>query len=91
MVMAPTRGGIKQQQFPPRSFIEHSTSSLPPDRDYFEGLIEDPLQTIDIPTRDQDERVRISDCTFIGSYNWVKEDTGTPTILVPGTDTKSSD
>ena len=85
--MAPTRGGVKQQ-FPPRSFIEQPTSSLPPDRDYFEGLIEDPLQTIDIPAYDPDQQVvRVSDCTFVGSYNWVKEDTGTPTILVPGTDT----
>jgi hypothetical protein len=85
--MAPTRGRIKetytynQARLPAVS----STEILPLDRDYLDGLVQVPLQTIDVPSVDpKQEDARISDSTYIGSYNWVKEDTGTPTILVPG-------
>lgn len=47
------------------------------------GLDKTPLKEIGMPTiNEDDEDVRVQDCTYIGSYNWIKGDT--PTILVPG-------
>ena len=51
-----------------------------------EGLVNEPLTIIDTPDDDpKQEDVQISKCSYIGSYNWVREDSGTPAILVPGT------
>ena len=58
---------------------------LPPDRKLMEGLSGTPLleEKMSVPKPDNDqEDVYIKDCTYIGSYNWMKGDT--PTILVPG-------
>lgn len=87
MVMAPSRGGIQQTQgHKPRPSTSYPRADLlPPDRDYLEGLIDKPLQIIDVPKNDPThENIRISNCSYIGSYNWVREDSGTPAILVPG-------
>lgn len=56
---------------------------LPPDLDIMGGLITTPLKVISIPGEDpnQDDVV-VKDCTYIGSYNWIKRET--PTIIVPG-------
>jgi len=57
--------------------------SLPPDLDIMDGLIMTSLKTIPIPEKDPDQDdVVVSDCSYIGSYNWVKRET--PTIIVPG-------
>jgi hypothetical protein len=81
--MVPSRDGIKGHK--PRLSTAHPTDPLPAYRDYLEGLIDKPLQTIDAPEVDpKEENVHISDYSYIGSYNWVKEDSGTPAILVPG-------
>lgn len=75
--------GFRQQR--PLSFgaPRISQESLPPDLDIMDGLSTTPLQTIDIPDEDDEqEAATITDCSFIGSYNWLKGDT--PTILVPG-------
>ena len=86
MVMAPSKdGAIKTQGYKPRFSATHRSDPLPPKRGYFEGLIDKPPQTIDIPDNDEkEEDIHISECSYIGSYNWIKEDSGTPTILVPG-------
>src|SRR5260221_3936142 len=87
MVMAPSRGGIQQTQgHKPRPSTSHPrTGRYPPDRDYLEGLIDEPLQTIDVPENDpKQEDIRISNCSYIGSYNWMTEDSCTPAIVVPG-------
>jgi len=56
---------------------------LPPDRELMEGLSGTPLLQISVPNPDNNqEDVYVKDCTYIGSYNWMKGDT--PTILVPG-------
>jgi len=62
-----------------------SAESFPPDRDLLEGLAEEPFQEVVIPLDgpEQDD-VKVVDCMYIGSYDWVKENIGTPTILVPG-------
>ncbi|KAF9522594.1 hypothetical protein CPB83DRAFT_822723 [Crepidotus variabilis] len=59
----------------------------PPERDLFDGLLTDRKVLIRPLDDDADqENVRISDCKYIGSYNWMesKENKETPTILVPG-------
>ncbi|CAA7262952.1 unnamed protein product [Cyclocybe aegerita] len=59
------------------------TENLPPNRDFMEGLVDTPLQTIAIPARDSNqEEVTIVDPTYVGSYNWTRHDK--PTIMVPG-------
>ena len=58
---------------------------LPPDRELMEGVSKIPVlqDKMSVPKTDEDqEDVYVKDCTFIGSYNWMKGDT--PTILVPG-------
>jgi len=60
---------------------------MPPDRDYMEGLVAEPIQTITIPLLDPAlEIIKITNATYIGSYNWEIEgsERKTPTILVPG-------
>lgn len=48
-----------------------------------DGLILTPLKTIPVPEEEPDEAdVVVKDCTYIGSYNWIKRET--PTIIVPG-------
>jgi len=57
--------------------------SLPSDLDIMDGLIKTPLKSIPIPVEDPDQDdVVVKDCTYIGSYNWIKKET--PTIIVPG-------
>ena len=77
--------------FSPRtSLIVPSVPSgpLPPDRDLMDGLSKNPLQEMSVPKLDKNqEDVCVKDCTYIGSYNWMKGDT--PTILVPGQIEKS--
>jgi hypothetical protein len=90
MVMAPSGrsfspGASTGSRQRPMSFAAPriSQESLPPDLDIMDGLINTALQTIDIPDDNEDQNdVAISDCSFIGSYNWLKGDA--PTILVPG-------
>ncbi|KAF8158456.1 hypothetical protein B0H34DRAFT_789326 [Crassisporium funariophilum] len=71
---------------PQRNFSSHPMSPpgpLAPDRDMMDGLVEVALQAIAIPEADEEqENVQITDCTYIGSYNWMKRES--PTILVPG-------
>ena len=73
--------------FPPRTspaFIAAS-GPLPPDRELMEGLSNNPLlqDKISVPKLDKDqEDVCVKDCTYIGSYNWMKGEA--PTILIPG-------
>ena len=67
----------------PTSMIPSGT--LPPDRELMEGLSRNPLleDKISVPNPNEDqEDVCVKDCTYIGSYNWMKGDT--PIILVPG-------
>lgn len=60
-----------------------SQESLPPDLDIMDGLIMTPLKTIPVPEEDPDQdNVIVKDCTYIGSYNWIKREI--PTIIVPG-------
>lgn len=67
--------------FAPRTSI--TQESLPPDLDIMDGLILTPLKTIPVPEEEPDEAdVVVKDCTYIGSYNWIKRET--PTIIVPG-------
>jgi hypothetical protein len=50
-----------------------------------EGLSKSPLlqENLSVPKPDENqEDIYVKDCTYIGSYNWIKGDT--PTILVPG-------
>jgi hypothetical protein len=90
MVMAPSGrsfspGASTGSRQRPMSFAAPriSQESLPPDLDIMDGLTNTALQTIDIPDDNEDQNdVAISDCSFIGSYNWLKGDA--PTILVPG-------
>jgi len=72
----------------PRS-PSHARFNIPPDRDYMEGLIVPPIQTMTIPSLDPaepEDDIKITKATYIGSYNWQLENSGrnTPTILVPG-------
>lgn len=56
---------------------------LSPDRDLMEGLKEDVVSKVAVPTvEDDDEDVSVKDCQFIGSYSWTNRDS--PTIIVPG-------
>jgi len=90
MVMAPSGRNTTQDR--PRyshrpSLSAHSAGAthetLPPDLDIMDGLLETPLRSIEIPSEDpEQEKVTVKDCTYIGSYNWLKGDS--PTILVPG-------
>lgn len=46
------------------------------------------IQTITIPDESElQEDVQITDSKYIGSYNWIKQDS--PTIIVPGMPTDS--
>lgn len=67
-----------------RPSIGSSTSEeLPPDLNIMEGLVEAPLTNIPVPSLDPDqEDIRVTQCTYIGSYNWLKGES--PAILVPG-------
>lgn len=48
-----------------------------------EGLCGAFLQTISqIPSRNADEEVKITEFRYVGSYNWTERPT--PTIIVPG-------
>jgi hypothetical protein len=59
-------------------------SSLPPDRNLHEGLDDERLEILEVPSLDDlgDEDAKIEDCELIGSYNWTKQHD--PTIIVPG-------
>lgn len=59
-------------------------SSLPPDRQLHEGLRDDRLTSLQVPSLDDldDEDPKIENCQLIGSYNWTKRHD--PTIIVPG-------
>jgi hypothetical protein len=48
-----------------------------------DGIEDTPIQTIAVPDADSEqEDVTVTNCKYIGSYNWIKGET--PTILVPG-------
>jgi hypothetical protein len=48
-----------------------------------DGIEDTPIQTIAVPNADSEqEDVAVTNCKYIGSYNWIKGET--PTILVPG-------
>lgn len=59
-------------------------STLPPDRRLNEDLVEDSLETLEVPSLDDlgEDDSGITDCQFIGSYSWTKRTH--PTIIVPG-------
>jgi len=79
------RGRRPMSMFPPTTSPASLVPSgpLPPDRELMEGLSGTPLLQISVPNPDNNqEDVYVKDCTYIGSYNWMKGDT--PTILVPG-------
>ena len=66
----------------PRSTTSQDT--LPPDLDIMDEIEQRHLQSIAVPEVDVElGEVRVKDCNYIGSYNWLKQDS--PTILVPGT------
>jgi len=55
------------------------------DRHFDEGLKPTPIKTISVPVLDStDKPVKIKNVEYIGSYNWVKDSSSKPTILVPG-------
>ncbi|KAF8964248.1 hypothetical protein BDZ97DRAFT_1817182 [Flammula alnicola] len=91
IVMAPSgrtfsQGAAGFRPRPPSMSVPRGSlnqESLPPDLDIMEGLNEVALQSISVPEVDESqEDVQITDCKYVGSYNWLKRDT--PTILVPG-------
>jgi hypothetical protein len=88
MTMVPSKDApVKQTHanYKSRFSMPRTLDPLPPPKDFLEGLIDKPLETIDTPDIDpKQEDVLISGYSYIGSYNWVKEDSGTPAILVPG-------
>ncbi|KAH9480395.1 hypothetical protein JR316_0006993 [Psilocybe cubensis] len=88
IVMAPSGRYLDQAPRQGRASLRLSTGSstseeLPPDRDIMEGLVDTPLSPISVPDIDSDqEEIQVTDCSFIGSYSWLKGDS--PAILVPG-------
>lgn len=49
-----------------------------------QGLDPDPLRSLSIPPVEEAEiDAAISDCQYVGSYNW-KETATEPTIMIPG-------
>ena len=75
------RGGSYTRS--PREFaLTAGSGPLPDDRKLSEGLIPQPLKTIPIPPPIA-EQVSIKDLQFLGSYNWIADET-IPTIIVPG-------
>lgn len=79
-----SRNRAHSQAFSVRSTT--STEDLPPMLDLMDGLEGSPLMILPNPTLDSDDPkeddVRVKDCTYIGSYNWIESET--PTILIPG-------
>ena len=60
-----------------------SSPQLPPDRNITDGLAPSAIQTIKKPVADPtDEEIKITDLSYIGSFNWVEA--SVPTIIVPG-------
>ena len=67
-----------------RSYTPADFPQLPADRDIYEGLAYDTIQTLSKPEIDvtSGESIRPKDVAYLGSYNWVDE--SHPTIIVPG-------
>ncbi|KAF8883761.1 hypothetical protein CPB84DRAFT_1734556 [Gymnopilus junonius] len=92
IVMAPSGRSFSQGashyrsgSFSPRTSLGASSAqeTLPPDLNMMDGLKKAPLQVVAIPKSDAvQDNVKVEDCAYIGSYNWLKRDE--PTILVPG-------
>ncbi|CAA7261561.1 unnamed protein product [Cyclocybe aegerita] len=81
--MPPFSGSSQRPSFRPKPTWwqkKPKEEKLPGDRNIMEGIA---VPIIDIPEDNpKAQSVEITNCTYIGSYNWLERET--PTILVPG-------